>query len=497
MAELIITIDGPAGSGKSTVARLLADRLDATFLDTGAMYRAITLAAVRDGVALSDERQLVQILERHRFDFEAARGRMLVSIDGQDVTEAIRDSELTARVRYAATAPRVRERLVALQRAFAAQHTRIVTEGRDQGTVVFPDANVKFYLTADATERARRRKAELDAKERAADLEQIRQAIEARDRSDENRAVGPLKPAPDAITVDTTRLTIEEVVERVYRHVLERAKDEAQRTEDGGGASVAVTPLCSEGVPPLRPAGILPAEKEERGQDALATGSKGKMPSPRSLRRAAMDATDTSSATATDLRSSAADPHDDSHWHRLKVAWYWVAWFMCKVFCRHPLSPAVPGPGEHPAQWGIHSGRQPPKLPGPGLLRRGNSPSSDIRGAGHSLQIPTFWMADPFRECDSHRAGQTRYLGHQGVHRPAPPGRSRLLVSRSDADLRRPDHSIQGRLRAPMPAPSRRRWSRSWWTAPSSAGPGRRSCSSPGVSPSGMVRPWTPSRFAR
>jgi cytidylate kinase len=222
MAELVITIDGPAGSGKSTVARLLADRLDATFLDTGAMYRAITLAGVRDGIDLSDERRLVQVVESHRFDFEAARGKMLVSVDGQDVTEAIRDSDLTAKVRYAAAAPLVRERLVQMQRAFAAKHARIVTEGRDQGTVVFPEANVKFYLTADAVERARRRKTELDAKGGRADLEQIRQAIEARDKSDENRAVGPLKPAPDAIRIDTTDASVAEVVERVYRYVEER-----------------------------------------------------------------------------------------------------------------------------------------------------------------------------------------------------------------------------------------------------------------------------------
>jgi cytidylate kinase len=224
---LIVTIDGPAGSGKSTVARRLAERLDATFLDTGAMYRAITLAAVRDGVELSDERQLAQVVQKHRFQFEATRGKMLVSIDGQDVTEAIRDCELTAQVRFAAAASLVRQQLVAMQREFAARHARIVTEGRDQGTVVFPEANVKFYLTADPRERARRRKAELDAQGQPADLEQIRQAIEARDRSDENRAVGPLKPAPDAVLVDTTSLSVEEVVEQVYRHVEERCSGNA------------------------------------------------------------------------------------------------------------------------------------------------------------------------------------------------------------------------------------------------------------------------------
>ncbi|MCL5279155.1 MAG: (d)CMP kinase [Planctomycetes bacterium] len=222
ISELVVTIDGPAGSGKSTVARLLAERLDAAFLDTGAMYRAITLAAVRDGVELSDEGQLVAVLAKHRFDFKAAQGKMLVAIDGQDVTEAIRDNDLTAKVRFAAAAPRVRERLVRMQRAFAARHARIVTEGRDQGTVVFPEANAKFYLTAHVRERARRRKTELEAKGRPADLEQIRQAIEARDRSDENRTVGPLKPAPDAVVIDTTDLSIAQVVERVYRHIEER-----------------------------------------------------------------------------------------------------------------------------------------------------------------------------------------------------------------------------------------------------------------------------------
>ncbi len=222
MAELVITIDGPAASGKSTMARLLAERLGATFLDTGAMYRAVTLAAVRDRVDLSDEEQLARVVERHRFDFEAVRGKMRVQIDGDDVTEAIRDKELTAQVRYAASAGGVREKLVEMQRAFARRHRQVVTEGRDQGTVVFPDATIKFFLTAGAAERARRRKEELDAKGLPADLEQIREAIEARDRSDENRAVGPLKAAPDAIRVDTTGLSIEEAAERFYHHVEER-----------------------------------------------------------------------------------------------------------------------------------------------------------------------------------------------------------------------------------------------------------------------------------
>jgi cytidylate kinase len=222
MADLVITIDGPAASGKSTMARLLAARLGAAFLDTGAMYRAVTLAAVRDGADLADEKQLLDVIARHRFDFVSAGDKMLVRIDGRDVTEGLRDSELTARVRHVASAPRVRSRLVAMQRAFAAGHRRVVTEGRDQGTVAFPDADVKIFLTADAAERARRRVADLKAQGVNADIEQTRQAIESRDRSDENRAVGPLKPAADAVSFDSTNLSIEQAVERLYQIVEER-----------------------------------------------------------------------------------------------------------------------------------------------------------------------------------------------------------------------------------------------------------------------------------
>lgn len=222
MAELVITIDGPAASGKSTVARLLAAKLGATFLDTGAMYRAVTLAAIRDNAALSDEEQLVRVITRHTFNFQAVQQRMNVFIDGEDVTGAIRAPALTTKVRHIASAPRARQRLVEMQRAFATGHDKVVTEGRDQGTVAFPDADVKFYLTADVSERARRRARQLDAEGTNMDLPRIRQAIEARDKSDENRPVGPLKPAEGAVIVDTTGLSIEEVVQEVYRHVEER-----------------------------------------------------------------------------------------------------------------------------------------------------------------------------------------------------------------------------------------------------------------------------------
>lgn len=212
---MLITIDGPAASGKSTVARRLAEKLDATFLDTGAMYRAVTLAAMHAGVDLADERGLVDVLGRTRFRFEAGGNKMRVEMDGRDVTEQIRAEEVTANARYIASSKAVRQRLVEMQREFAAAHERIVTEGRDQGTVAFADADMKFYLTASLDERARRRQAELEAKGTQTSVEQVRQSIEHRDISDRDRSVGPLKPAKDAVIVDTTNLTIGQVLEEL------------------------------------------------------------------------------------------------------------------------------------------------------------------------------------------------------------------------------------------------------------------------------------------
>ena len=222
MADLIITIDGPAASGKSTVARLLAQKLGASFLDTGAMYRAVTLAAMQAGVDLNDQEKLLDIAQTCNFQFSVEADKMIVCIDGIDVTEQIRSPEVTANARYIAAAPRVREKLVQMQKQFAADGQKVVTEGRDQGTVAFADADVKFFLTADAGERARRRQADLKAKDNNQSLEQIQRAIEERDESDENRAVGPLKPADDAIVVDTTNLSIEQVVEKLLTLVKEK-----------------------------------------------------------------------------------------------------------------------------------------------------------------------------------------------------------------------------------------------------------------------------------
>lgn len=227
MADFVITIDGPAASGKSTVARLLAEKLGASFLDTGAMYRAVTFAAIRTGVDMTDEDDLLTLMETTKFQFSAGRGKMAVAIDGVDVTERIRQPQVTASARHIASSPKLREKLVEMQRQFALGEEKIVTEGRDQGTVAFPNADMKFYLTADLSERARRRQAELRAKGDTESLEQIQGAMEQRDKSDQSRAVGPLRPANDAIVVDTTDLSVEEVVAKLLHCVEERcqAKD--------------------------------------------------------------------------------------------------------------------------------------------------------------------------------------------------------------------------------------------------------------------------------
>jgi cytidylate kinase len=225
MAHLIITIDGPAASGKSTAARLLARKLGAAFLDTGAMYRAVTLAAMRAGVDLSGPEKLLDVLRSTKLEFAAGQEKMSVRIDGEDVTERIRHPDVTTNSRYIASAAEVREELVRMQREFGARHETIVTEGRDQGTVAFPNAHIKFYLTADKNERAKRRQAELGARGDE-NLEQIREAIKQRDKSDQGRQVGPLRPAHDAVIIDTTDVGIDQMVQKLFDCVKKRCPDQ-------------------------------------------------------------------------------------------------------------------------------------------------------------------------------------------------------------------------------------------------------------------------------
>ena len=222
MSNLIITIDGPAGVGKSTVAQLLAERLGIAFLDTGAMYRAVTLAAMQKKADLTNKNQLLEVLDQTDLQFGIEQGRMKVSADGVDVTEQIRGRRVTANVRHVAEAPKLRHELVQMQRRFAEEYERIVTEGRDQGTVAFADADFKFFLTADLAERAGRRQRQLVQDGKEVDIEKIQAEIARRDASDENRTVGPLTPAPNAIIIDTTDFDAEGVVEKILGYIKDK-----------------------------------------------------------------------------------------------------------------------------------------------------------------------------------------------------------------------------------------------------------------------------------
>lgn len=214
---MIVTIDGPAGAGKSTVSRCLAERLKFRFLDTGAMYRAVALAARQRGYEQAGDDRWAQVAREISIHLTDDR----VLLDGQDVTEEIRRPELTAIIYRAADNPHVRERLVELQRLYA-QGKDLVTEGRDQGTVVFPQAECKIFLTASPGARAQRRRADLLARGQDVPLEQILADQNIRDQRDSTREVGPLLKAPDAIEVLTDKMNQEQVVDHLEQLVRDR-----------------------------------------------------------------------------------------------------------------------------------------------------------------------------------------------------------------------------------------------------------------------------------
>jgi len=215
---MIITIDGPAGSGKSSSAKELARRLGFEFLDTGAMYRAVTLAALRGSIDVSDQQALQRLMDG--LLLEMPPGRVL--LNGEDVTREIRAGAVTAASGAVADSPVVRRRLVELQRQMAAGRN-MVCEGRDQGTVVFPDAFCKFFMVAQPEERARRRQQEMARRGENLPWDQVLHAQELRDARDRERDLAPMVPAPDAVILDSTELTLEQVVERMEQYV--RQKD--------------------------------------------------------------------------------------------------------------------------------------------------------------------------------------------------------------------------------------------------------------------------------
>lgn len=230
--KLIVAIDGPSSAGKSTVGKLLAGRLGYIYIDTGAMYRAMGWKAKRDGIDLDDETVL------RRFCAETlvylslnAGGESHVLVDGSDVTVAIRTPEMSMMASAISAKQPVRERLVELQRRMG-EKGGVVLEGRDVGTVIFPGAEVKFYLDADVRERGRRRWEEMRAKGDNVDLPDLEDTIEAirrRDHNDMNRDHSPLKKADDAVLIDSTGLTIDEVIEKMATVVRERHGDLARR----------------------------------------------------------------------------------------------------------------------------------------------------------------------------------------------------------------------------------------------------------------------------
>lgn len=203
---MIVTIDGPAGTGKSSVARMLADRLGFQFLNTGAMYRAVAYACLQQGVDLADGPAVAEVA--YALEISFADDRLLLGAD--DVTESIRDQEVTCSASIIAANSAVRRRLVELQRKIG-EGANLVTEGRDQGTTVFPTARCKFFLTASAEERTLRRQRELKAKGELISFEELLEQQNLRDLRDETRACSPLQPAADAVVIDTTEMGLEHV----------------------------------------------------------------------------------------------------------------------------------------------------------------------------------------------------------------------------------------------------------------------------------------------
>jgi len=220
---IVIAMDGPAGSGKSTLARALAARLGYRYLDTGAMYRSVSLAASRAGIEATDAEGLTALLDRIDLRLEANPEGPRVLLDGEDVSEAIRTPEISRIVSAYASRPEVRAAMVRLQRA-QRDGGGLVAEGRDIGTVVFPDAELKFYVTADIRERARRRLRDFGADESDEKrLQEVLDDIENRDSVDTGRADSPLTEADDAVTIDTTGLTVEQVLDVMRARVAEVA----------------------------------------------------------------------------------------------------------------------------------------------------------------------------------------------------------------------------------------------------------------------------------
>jgi len=219
--KYVVTVDGPAGSGKSTVSRLLARRLSYVYLDTGALYRAIALKISAAGLATADRAGIAALCGETDIALAERDGATRILLDGRDVTELIRTPEISMLASTVSALPEVRQRLLAVQRE-AAFAGGVVAEGRDMGTVVFPGAEVKFFLTAGAEERARRRWLELRERGHEVGLDEVLRDVVLRDRQDSEREIAPLRPSEDGVLVDSTGKSIEDVVEEMFKAVKTR-----------------------------------------------------------------------------------------------------------------------------------------------------------------------------------------------------------------------------------------------------------------------------------
>jgi cytidylate kinase len=226
--HMIVTIDGPAASGKSTTARLVAEKKGWLYLDTGAMYRAMAVKALNEGISLDDPKRIGAMAIRTKMTLKSSDQGTCVFLDGEEVTHCIRTPDVDRAVGPVCEVPAVREVLVALQRKIGEQGS-LVAEGRDMGTVVFPNADLKYYMIASIQSRAARRQKDLERQGIRMSLPKLSEEIERRDQRDQSRENSPLKPAGDAIPLDTSQMTIEEQVKTVLKRITEIERESSNR----------------------------------------------------------------------------------------------------------------------------------------------------------------------------------------------------------------------------------------------------------------------------
>ena len=221
MKKLVITIDGPAGAGKTTVSKALADRLEYNYIDTGALYRGVAFEALAEGIAFDDDEKLEDLCRRVELKFVRNNKEVRLLSGDKDITDHIRTPEMSMIASAVSARPVVRQALLGFQRRLGTEKAAVF-EGRDMGTVVFPEADVKFFLTADLTVRASRRHKELEEKKSPQKFEELEKDMQRRDNNDSSRKTAPLKPADDAIFIDSTEYSVESVIEQMMKHINEK-----------------------------------------------------------------------------------------------------------------------------------------------------------------------------------------------------------------------------------------------------------------------------------